>query len=259
MMEIIRHGISLAILLSIGTYNIIHERLLFPKLYAYSHSSISLYYIASFLALGFSLYLILKFSNPLDFSKSLKIKFLCVVLIGFILPPILYSKIISPGFERHPNISRIKADQRSLATGLEAYFLDHNSYPNYAVGGPHSVYRIFPKYKAIFDRIPTFETADGRSLHTLTTPVAYITAYFDDSFSVKYAPYAYYCVNDRNGVSGWIVWSPGPDGVYDLDIDAVKKYYDPRIPQPSAELLSLFTYDPTNGYYSRGDVYRVMQ
>lgn len=90
-------------------------------------------------------------------------------------------------------------------------------------------------------------------------PVAYITGLFADPFSVKGAPFAYYCVNDPNGASGWILWSPSPDGVYDMDIDAVKKYYDPKIPLPSAELLSLSTYDPTNGYYSSGDVYRVKQ
>ena len=90
-------------------------------------------------------------------------------------------------------------------------------------------------------------------------PVAYITGLFADPFSVKGAPFAYYCVNDPNGASGWILWSPSPDGVYDMDIDAVKKYYAPKIPLPSAELLSLSTYDPTNGYYSSGDVYRVKQ
>ena len=63
---------------------------------------------------------------------------------------------------------------------------------------------------------------------------------------------------------GWIFVSPGPDGDYDLpgSYDA----YDPAIAQPSWSLLtganakgSAFTYDPTNGLFSDGDVYRVKQ
>jgi len=63
---------------------------------------------------------------------------------------------------------------------------------------------------------------------------------------------------------GWILISPGPDGDYDLP--GSYEVYDPSITQPSPLLLgganatgSAFTYDPTNGLFSDGDIYRVKQ
>jgi hypothetical protein len=50
---------------------------------------------------------------------------------------------------------------------------------------------------------------------------------------------------------GWILWSPGPDGRYDID---AARDYDPRVPI-SPSLLEK-TYDPTNGAVSAGDVWR---
>jgi len=66
------------------------------------------------------------------------------------------------------------------------------------------------------------------------------------------------------GGLGFILVSPGPDGRYDLP--GSYEVYNPAIAQPSVQLLagtstsgSAFTYDPTNGLISDGDICRVKQ
>lgn len=134
---------------------------------------------------------------------------------------------------------------------------------------------------------------------TLTTPVNYVrldtanlfiagsptvthnTAYPIDHFGGKIihgSTYVYWSIewgrfdpsgkivggNSAVGGAGWILVSPGPDQVYDLPGDW--EAYNPILRQPSERLLTgtnrhgyAFTYDPTNGLFSRGDIWRVKQ
>ncbi len=264
--EILRHLVAFACVLGVGIYFKATEPM---RLYQYWQSpSLVMHFSFCFIALLFSLFLVSEVSGEGGTTfAGLKgfhnrVRLMVIGVLGGFLLPLIIGPVITPRVHYQPKVSRIKADMRSLATGLECYFIDHGSYPNYVVGGPHSANGFLPKkWKRIFDHIPTFENSDGRPLHTLTTPQAYLTGYFSDPFSVRGATFAYYCVNnpDDPEKSGWIVWSPGPDGRYDLDYEAVKKYYDSKIPQPSREMLVLFAYDPTNGVFSRGDIYRVKQ
>jgi Tfp pilus assembly protein PilE len=157
-------------------------------------------------------------------------------------------------------ISRTKADMRSLSVALESYYAENDAYPVYTVELEHSANGFLgEKWEKTFSNISTFRNNDGEPFHSLTTPLAYIESYLSDPFApYPKASYAYYSVSiDEN--SGWILWSPGPDEKYDMDIDSVKEYYDPAIDQPSNELLTRFAYDPTNGTISAGDVFRVKQ
>lgn len=150
---------------------------------------------------------------------------------------------------------RLKADMRSLATGLESYYVDNGCYPactfNPQLGAnafapPGS----FPKHFSTF-RILTPKD----QLLTLTTPTAYVTNYFPDQFSdVKGATFGYYTATESDYTS-WILYSPGPD----MDYDFAWWDFDPKVPQPSDALLAKYTYDPTNGTISDGDVWRVKQ
>ena len=72
--------------------------------------------------------------------------------------------------------SRIRADLRTMATALEAYFVDFNKYP------------------------VTF--------NSLTTPIAYITRIPVDHFSKEGNKILY-----QPKQNDWIVWSVGPDQV----------------------------------------------
>jgi hypothetical protein len=66
------------------------------------------------------------------------------------------------------------------------------------------------------------------------------------------------------GGFGFILVSPGPDARYDLP--GSYSVYNPGVSQPSLLLLAganpkgvAFTYDPTNGLVSSGDIWRVKQ
>jgi len=126
------------------------------------------------------------------------------------------------------------------------------------------------------------------SFQTLTTPMAYITSYPSDPFATNRGEtFSYFSVfpgipliGNRGGV-GWILWSYGPDvDEYKGNTPSDSPYmaYDPIISQPdSSNRIVLggliagrsndsgdagqdqFTYDPTNGTVSGGDIWRVKQ
>ena len=178
---------------------------------------------------------------------------------------------------------------RVTTLSIDAYYSEHNRYPAWAIGdagangGVSYNFHFAQRYGAEFVRespsalLPTFVlsgNAPTSALHTLTTPAPYIAAYPRDPFApVKGTTFLYWCIfpgeppppmtsgTAVRGV-GWIVVSAGPDGDYDLagEYDA----YDPAIAQPSLRLLtgtnkrgSAYTYDPTNGSISDGDVWRI--
>jgi type II secretory pathway pseudopilin PulG len=153
-------------------------------------------------------------------------------------------------------VSRVKADMRSMATALEAYYVDNELYPAWA-SGEQGANGHLPKDSVAF-KVPTFRvrTSAREKFGTLTTPISYIGSHIlrDPWASVGKkepgATFSYY--TDPNG---WILVSPGPDRVYDID---PLEEYTSRISQPSDELLAK-AYDPTNGTVSGGDIFRVKQ
>jgi prepilin-type N-terminal cleavage/methylation domain-containing protein len=204
------------------------------------------------------------------------IELLIVVLIIAILAAIAVPNFLEA--QIRAKVSRVKADQRSYATALEAYFVDNNLYPAMGFGdaganggiavpgsGTDGIYKIY-----------TFRvwssTAELNTFHTLTSPVSYIGTYFSDPFAKGHrgATFAYY-----HDAGGWILISFGPDvdadgtnpgdlGCYDGG--GIESVYQSAIAQPSLLLIAgssgvgdqeAFTYDPTNGTISPGDVYRV--
>ena len=148
-------------------------------------------------------------------------------------------------------VNRVRADLRSLATGLEAYYVDNNEYPCWATGDK-GANAFLPAGKPARER-PTFRIrTSSEEFHTLTTPQAYLTFYFPDPFAPGGgdATYSYY-----KDSSGWIMISAGPDKDYDI---APEKLYRSDIAQPTLELLT-YSYDPTNGLVSDGDIFWVKQ
>jgi len=155
----------------------------------------------------------------------------------------------SGGSGRSP-VSRVSMDMRSLGTALEAYYVDQNVYPASA-RGHLGVNQEAPEDSAVFN-VPTFrQFRKDQGPHTLTSPVAYITGYPRDLFSdYRDAVFGYY-----GDWYGWILFSPGPDGAYDIDPE---RDYDARVTQPTPALL-LKAYDASNGTFSGGDIFRVKQ
>lgn len=144
-------------------------------------------------------------------------------------------------------VNRAKNDQRSLATGLETYFVDYQRYPDVV---PMSAY--FPM--AGYGSRPALRRRDGGEVTAmapsqLTSPVAYLTSHFSDPYApYRGLPFSYY-----GTPNGFIIISPGPDRQYEINPVAD---YDTSVPQLSLTLI-LHQYDSTNGAESGGDVFRV--
>jgi type II secretory pathway pseudopilin PulG len=159
--------------------------------------------------------------------------------------------------QRRRRVRRVRMDLRSLATGIESYFIDNNEYPassdrltDNANGGAEN--------GSALAGLPTFRADTGaEGPFSITTPVAYITAHFIDPFApVKRASFCYW--RAEGDVPGWIMWSPGQDGDYDLTMANIAAVYNPGETTPSAGLIER-TFDPTNGTNSDGDMWRVKE
>jgi general secretion pathway protein G len=203
------------------------------------------------------------------------IELLIVVAIIAILAAIAVPNFLEA--QTRAKVSRVKADQRSLATALEAYVIDHNTYPlcnTFQVPGVNS---------ANGHTVP-----DDMVLERLSTPTAYITnAFLRDPFftnrvvsvsmtgdlpgtpfdeSIQEGPqytsifYTAWDPEDRALVPtdagsnlrlarSWLVGSGGPDRIK-IAIGGVLDNF-------SADDTQLILYDTTNGTISYGDIWRV--
>jgi type II secretory pathway pseudopilin PulG len=202
---------------------------------------------------GITLFVASVFTEKIKWSL---LHVLAIVLIGFL------SVFILPRFGIFGNFSAkiwtVKDDLRHLAKAIERYHSDNKKYPPWA-RGEEGVNRFAPGTGAY--KMHTF------AKDALTSPIKYIESYPHDPFSdTKGATYGYY----TDGV-GFIIYSWGPNtdenapGGWELEAD-IEKVYDSRIPQPSFTLLTgkssapkggAYTYDPSNGMVSEGDIYLV--
>ena len=162
-------------------------------------------------------------------------------------------------------VSKARTDMRSIATALEAYYVDYNNYPVNLEYADDTDYRMFS-----YGWLAQF---DG-----LTTPIAYISSYYimQDPFKIRRTgtykqnlDYSYeYCnirclwqyIGYTVTTYLWGLRSIGPDRVWGPN---------PHNPDPayaSVWLLCRFTpqdpgtlwyYDPTNGTTSGGDIIRM--
>lgn len=178
------------------------------------------------------------------------IELLIVVAIIAILAAIAVPNFLEA--QTRSKIARVKADIRAIGTGLEAYAVDQNRYPQGR------------------------EQGQGDSLYSLwrlSTPVAYMTAVnIKDPFTntdkymgngrtafnyfcyASYSPWATTAYNSQFAVlgyrAGWCVSSYGPDKLS----DACEWYPIFLLTDKPAAMRKL--YDPTNGTISTGDLPR---
>ena len=201
------------------------------------------------------------------------IELLIVVAIIAILAAIAVPNFLEA--QVRAKVSRVRSDLRSLATALESYFIDNNAYPVLTTTQANGLHRDLSNLGNDAGMLPVFRirVAATDEFMTLTTPLAYITSYFSDPFSItRGLSFAYY-----TDTAGWIIWSLGPDSDETNDGSSVasdlgpgqayETVYTSVFAQPSNTLVTgdggapgnAFTYDPTNGTTSEGDVYRVRQ
>lgn len=185
------------------------------------------------------------------------IELLIVVAIIAILAMIAVPNFLEA--QTRAKVSRVRNDMRSLATALEAYYTDWNSYTNIDQGDNPNGYYV-------------------EGFKQLTTPVAYIAFVPHDAFGdyrdlqvVRRAMYelgtgsagAKYCSGtpknpDPRGFPSdtWIIRSTGPDKIDDT---VVNTYPWRNVPDNDTGVATVigWIYDPTNGTVSSGDIYRV--
>lgn len=185
-------------------------------------------------------------SKGLGFAYAGKILGIIGCVLGLMM---IYA---SPGFIEavlRSKVSRDEVSLRTLAIALENYRIDDHYYP--------------PDLK-LLATVPDLQMRDGQ----LTERGTHIKEIPRPKFGNRSVP-NYYCSTHRwdGGLAQWwVVWTPGPDGDYDLLID---ESLDRELRQHLGNLAGggleydfkpLFsgkTYDPTNGSYSSGDIIRV--
>lgn len=192
------------------------------------------------------------------------IELLIVVAIIAVLAAIAVPNFLES--QTRAKVSRAAADMRTLATAVEAYRLDNNSYPVYA-----AITGLSPDAPVQDPAASTgddyFEVLSRRPGLCLTTPVAYITAIASDPFAGRYSgtgpaalvqdfayknarfnaqlfvgvPEPWLGPGGSRFIAAWGEWrlvSAGPDLDRTVDIKRNR------------------VYDPTNGSVSDGDIVR---
>ena len=175
------------------------------------------------------------------------------ILAAIAIPNFLQAQIRS-------KISRVKADMRSIATGVESYAVDNNEYPYVALPLSHF---LFINY--------TPSATDTPPAIVLSTPISYITSIPIDPFGFSVGgDYAYplrYCAFNGgfdatqdaahgcpagfNQINfkyhgGWVLGSAGPDKTFNPTYSHIVLAQD----------VDRILYDPTNGTISNGDILR---
>jgi prepilin-type N-terminal cleavage/methylation domain-containing protein len=197
------------------------------------------------------------------------IELLIVVAIIAILAAIAVPNFLEA--QTRSKVSRAKADMRSLATALEAYFVDYNAYP-------------------LCNNFATSSADPGQGnipiLERLSTPVAYMTSgLLPDPFLTKFRSGT---INPTDGsfnptastnveTSFFKYLTPGPTGLQDVQApitagERAKWYWILQSNGPDLTFLNMAgmlnasateaaiannVYDPTNGTVSRGSVFRI--
>lgn len=170
------------------------------------------------------------------------IELLIVVAIIAILAAIAVPNFLEA--QIRAKTSRANADMRTIATALESYHVDNNSYPE------------------------TYENARWERFFPLTTPIAYISTVPPDPFcmihdednTVDWSPrHKAYKMGATPLIktSRYAISSNGPD--LDEDSSPIKLYpgFSWDVFLGGNPDFDYMIYDPTNGTVSNGDVWRV--
>ncbi|MBN1516732.1 hypothetical protein JXA32_09210 [Candidatus Sumerlaeota bacterium] len=169
------------------------------------------------------------------------IVFLLAIIIGCIGPASDYGV-----GKKHVNV---KLDMRETAIIIERYFSVNKKMPGFGFG-PDSVNKQgdLPSFLLIdLNSLQYIGNIDGRTNGLLENRL------FRDPFAAKGCTFCYYNFGKK-----WMLWSPGPDGDYDIDLKIAKETNEMSDMERYIHLSS-FMYDSTNGSYSKGDIIRLSQ
>lgn len=221
--------------------------------------------------------------------KKYKYGFTLIELLIVVAIIAILAAIAVPNFleaQVRAKVSRVKADQRTIATGLESYYIDNNAYPPNDDGPWGGV--------PVNEGLGNLDPDRAKLLIPLSTPIAYITSSntlidpFGKIYSVNYSGQSFleyvsmeqsdflanlviaFLVFPGDPVSAdiyfqnrWLLSSAGPDRITTEQTYAIIAGRDPieTEPQDFADALTALgtvfpMYDPTNGTISDGDIMR---
>ncbi len=196
------------------------------------------------------------------------IELLIVVAIIGILASIAVPNFLNARIRA--NISRVKADQKTLEVAIEAYRVDH----------PKQYVASYLRYAG--DRLYNFE----ERFYPFTTPIAYLSSVPSDPFphrsdreldktlDYKYVvpgahAYGYFRADIAGpggqydfGMHKWMVTSSGPDGLleyfayYPKNLTEGEEFCAVCNIQSPAIYMVAIQYDSSNGLTSEGDIIR---
>ncbi|MDX2174947.1 MAG: prepilin-type N-terminal cleavage/methylation domain-containing protein [Candidatus Sumerlaeia bacterium] len=215
------------------------------------------------------------------------IELLIVVAIIAILAAIAVPNFLEA--QTRSKISRVKSDMRTLATGIESYYVDNNYYPKgtddqWSVRDPDDVTTL------------SGNTTAAAVLERLSTPISYLTSgALQDPFTsfsrvrpskttgagftqetpitgvdqelARYYKYTAFTPGQGAFVSAlvtrpettakwaWGTWSPGPEGKY-VQLRGSNLLASAPFGAPEIGAILDWAYDPTNGTASRGNIWR---
>jgi uncharacterized membrane protein len=185
----------------------------------------------------------------------------------FLIFILIFIFFIAPAMIRHRDetIPRVQSDIRSMGVAIEAYQVDNKAYPAWSANTADAV--CLPTLVSgggIVLPVTTFMSpARHPGLGTLTTPVAYMEHYPADPlapiFGLTFAYYATPPHPSDGGKPGWIVWSAGPDRIYDLNRANIPQICKNTSNGQAWNQIMPYLYDPTNGTDSAGDIVRVSE
>ena len=210
-------------------------------------------------------------------GKRNKSGFTLIELLIVIAIIAILALIAIPNFleaQTRSKVSRSQADMRSVATAIEAYYLDYNSY----------IWSADNKYWQTSAPGAAFTQSNPANNYAwygrLSTPVAYITTIPRDPFSKGFPNvglpdkcyFNYYAgamlETDTSPRSFWVLAGMGPDllpNIYQVKtVGADPSWLDVLNPSGGVPLSNEtnqttdLPYDPTNGTISAGDVMRTM-
>ena len=182
------------------------------------------------------------------------IELLIVVAIIAILAAIAIPNFLAA--QVRAKVSRVKAEQRTIATALESYMLDNNGYPLTSQAGRNGVFG--------------YDTLTPDYTFMITSPIAYITSYPKDPFAVGVMVpsigigYFFYTYDD-------VSWQPFSSGIQSGKHYAILSFGPDLHPGGAAAGYTPWTsmrlfgseqqtwaraYDPSNGTVSEGEMYR---
>ncbi|MBN1866374.1 hypothetical protein JW916_03685 [Candidatus Sumerlaeota bacterium] len=162
---------------------------------------------------------------------------------------VLLSVLGTSGAHIRRDVEQSTHDLGTLLSSIEEYRTDQGAYPPWTAD---------PQRQAMFvseKRLPSFEASAPDDSLSFFSMFYASPGYPQDPYAPRDGTRSTYAYWVSEGSEGFILLGRGPDGVFDVDFETLRRAYEPtRFAQEQTGLLA-FTYDPTNGLVSAGDLW----